>query len=247
MAYEVWRGPSALDGVTDIVLLLTGASQNSKTGGQLQTWIMRSDMPPNEALKAGLDGAICGDCTHRSGSCYVLTAQGPRSAWESWHRDPKPVPENYTAFANVRLGAYGEIPAIPFEVVEEFMEPVSNFTGFTHAWRYCDQRYRQYLMASVESIDEAQIAHAMGWRTYRTMLKGELRIAGESLCPGSEEAGKKLTCSQCGFCNGNATNLRGNVAINVHGAAWKVERFSKQPQRQVATMVNTNEATITCL
>lgn len=246
MSYEIWRGPSELDGATEIVLLVSGASTNRKTGDQLQTWILRTDIPPHHAVKQGLDAAVCGDCLHRAGSCYVLPFTSPNQVWKSWIADPKPVPTNYTLQALVRLGAYGEIPAVPFEVIAEFLKPTKSSTGFTHAWRYCDQRYQDLLMASVETNRDAREAQAMGWRTYRTTDTDWHLTKGEILCPGSDQADHKLTCAQCGYCDGNARKLRGNVVAPVHGANWKIERFrtalrAKQPQQSRATMENQRE------
>jgi hypothetical protein len=38
--YEVWRGPSAIDGAP-IVVIATVRSNNRKTGAMLQSWIIR--------------------------------------------------------------------------------------------------------------------------------------------------------------------------------------------------------------
>ena len=64
----IYRGPSAIDG-EDIVVVLVGLgrpSANAKTGGMLQTHILRADMAPTVAIAAGLDTSVCGDCQHRS-------------------------------------------------------------------------------------------------------------------------------------------------------------------------------------
>ena len=62
-----WRGPSAIDG-TPVMLVLTGLrrpSTNSKTGPMVQSWILREDMHPLEAVKTGADSSICGSCPLR--------------------------------------------------------------------------------------------------------------------------------------------------------------------------------------
>ena len=64
---EAWRGISPQDGAP-IVLLVTGLvrpSQNSKTGPMVQTYILRRDMRPIEAVTSGADAAICGSCPFR--------------------------------------------------------------------------------------------------------------------------------------------------------------------------------------
>lgn len=253
MAFEIWRGPSELDGVTDIVVLISGSSSNSKTGDQLQVWIMRADIPPHVAVKQKLDGPICGSCVHRCGSCYVLTHQAPRQVWKSWHRNPRPTPRGFiNRFSSIRFGAYGDGAAVPYEVVHGVAQMTGSFTGFTHQWATCDPRFANLFMASVESFAEAREAQALGYRTYRTTTPDYHRAKGEISCPGSKEMGRKLTCAQCGYCNGNAKGFKGNVVVEAHGAPWKVNRFGQamafqQPQAPVETMGNQNEARITWL
>ena len=63
----LYAGPSMLDG-SPIVVIATGIgnkSKNSKTGGMIQTHIIRSDMKPMDAIWSGADASICGDCPHR--------------------------------------------------------------------------------------------------------------------------------------------------------------------------------------
>jgi hypothetical protein len=83
--FVVWEGESCLDGAP-IVLIVIGFSRkstNRKTGGMLQSYILRRDVSPLEAVRIGLDPSVCGDCPHRStasggeGSCYVnMTVRG---------------------------------------------------------------------------------------------------------------------------------------------------------------------------
>jgi hypothetical protein len=63
----LYRGPSMLDRAP-IVVIATGLSDdsdNTKTGGLIQSWILVADIPPAEALHTGADVSICGDCPHR--------------------------------------------------------------------------------------------------------------------------------------------------------------------------------------
>ena len=64
---KLWEGPSAIDGAP-IALVATGIkakSQNAKTGAMVQTYIIRSDMSPTDAVHNGGDASICGACRHR--------------------------------------------------------------------------------------------------------------------------------------------------------------------------------------
>ncbi|MHC4071443.1 MAG: hypothetical protein ACYTGS_05340, partial [Planctomycetota bacterium] len=87
--FVIYKGPSELDG-KPIVAIATGfakGSSNTKTGkGLIQTWILRADMSPIDAVHSGDDSSICGNCPHRGRvvdgrnvdrSCYVTVFQAP--------------------------------------------------------------------------------------------------------------------------------------------------------------------------
>jgi len=115
--YVLWSGASLIDGAP-VVAIVTGTasgSTNRKTGAMLQTYILRSDVEPTEAVRLGLDGSICGDCPHRgvpnvppglraagltlepgqvpalSGrTCYVNVGQGPLGVYRAYKRGNYP-------------------------------------------------------------------------------------------------------------------------------------------------------------
>jgi hypothetical protein len=68
----IYHGPSLYDGAP-IVVIGTFTKSNSKTGGVVQTYILRDDIDPRDASKGGQDVSICGSCPHRGevndGSC----------------------------------------------------------------------------------------------------------------------------------------------------------------------------------
>ena len=72
----IFRGPSPVDGAP-ILVALQRSSNNRKTGEVLQTYIIRADVSPVEALRDGRDRSACGSCLHRPNketgerSCYV--------------------------------------------------------------------------------------------------------------------------------------------------------------------------------
>ena len=63
----IYRGPSLLDGapIVAIVIGLATDSANVKTGAMLQSYILRDDMHPLDAIASGADYSICGDCSAR--------------------------------------------------------------------------------------------------------------------------------------------------------------------------------------
>lgn len=222
-----WTGTSRLDGITPLVLIATLDSKNAKTGDMIQTWILRADMIPSEGASKGKgDAPICGTCPLRGSEtsprrCYVNTAFAPNGIWKAWQRGAYgdgPPPGTAGSGQALRLGAYGDPAAVPFTVWEGLLAMVGpkKFTGYTHQWRTCDAKFAQICMASVETWEEAEAAHARGYRTFRTgsaIMKGE-----EILCPASLEGGYKVTCTQCGLCAGSTRPAK-SIMIHPHGAA----------------------------
>lgn len=230
--YILFEGPSELDG-EPIVVIATGLkskSSNRKTGGMVQTYILRQDVSPVEAVKSGQDSSICGDCPHRSAegftgrTCYVNVGQGALVVWKAYKRGSYPVAVTTEDWGNmcgrpIRFGTYGDPAAAPLWIWESLASGASKITGYTHQWRVCDPDYAEYLMASADTPQDAAEAHSRGYRTFRVGYhRDDYKTPGEVLCPASEEAGKKLTCEQCGYCNGNMTGTRGSVFIPIHGS-----------------------------
>jgi hypothetical protein len=233
-----YRGPSMLDG-SPIIAIATGtakASRNTKTGGEVQTWILRDDMSPVEAVKSGADSAICGTCIHRGNgdgsnrSCYVTVFQAPLVVWKSAQRglypqiDPVQAGHALTGKV-VRLGSYGDPAAVPADVWHCLIEKCAGHTGYTHQWRTSDA-LRTLCMASCDNAFEQEIAKAQGWRTFRVMRAGDRMLPREIVCPASKEAGAKTSCAACKACGGTSAKAKADIAIVAHGAAGKVNAFN---------------------
>lgn len=240
----IWEGPSAIDGAP-LVVIATGikaASRNAKTGSLIQTWILRADIAPHDAIKTGEDSSICGDCPHRGvvvdgknekRSCYVITHQAPLSAWRCYQRGGYAKLDLDAARAlfagrNVRLGAYGDPAAVPFDVWESVLADSARGTGYTHQWHKADSRFARYCMASADSAEQAAAAQAMGYRTFRVGTAAEKVARGEFLCPASAEAGKKLSCADCLACGGTRAPNKASVFIPAHGPAPMVKAFEER-------------------
>jgi hypothetical protein len=236
----LYRGPSQLDGAPIIVIAtgIAGASRNEKTGDLIQTWILREDISPTEAVKTGADASICGTCPHRGQivdgknigrSCYVTIFQAPLNVWKSYHRGIYPVatPEQAQAIlANrkVRLGSYGDPAAIPMHIWEVSLSKTLARTGYSHAWRNAPKSLAQYVMASCDSPQDATEAKALGYRTFRvtSLPAPQDKRLKEVVCPASKEAGYKTTCSSCLACGGHTAKAKADIVITVHGAISKV-------------------------
>ena len=244
----VYEGPSRIDGAP-IVVIATGmsgnASRNAKTGGLVQTWILRADISPVDAIKSGADKSICGDCPHRgetvdgrnvNRSCYVTVFQAPLVVWKAYKAGRYAKPANIAglfAGKRVRLGAYGDPAAIPAIIWAQALQGAEAHTGYTHQWRNLvtfrraelDQ-FQGWLMASCDNADDYLAAKNTGWRTFRVRRADEPLRQREVICPASHEAGQKTTCSACVACGGNGAKARVDIAIIAHGAASKVNAFN---------------------
>lgn len=236
--YVIYDGPSQIDGQR-IVAIVTGIkkrSSNAKTGGMVQTYILRPDMSPIDASRTGADVSICGDCQHRGvadgtkakgRTCYVFLGQGPLSVWRAYQRGvymaaPADVVAMLVEGRMVRLGTYGDPAAVPAGVWQALIAMAKGHTGYTHQWQSLAATgrgavYASLTMASADSPEEMELARALGWRTFRVRTAKQGLEQGEAACPASEEAGRKLTCDTCGACNGAGTGRKGSIAIIAHG------------------------------
>lgn len=230
----LYNGPSLIDG-KPIIAVATGLankSDNPKTGDAIQTWIMRKDVHPMDALKTGADFSVCGHCIHRHlRSCYVNIAQAPRNVWGSYHRG---IYQDYQVgmldlFRDrvLRIGSYGEPTAVPEIIWRRLITVSSGWMGYTHRWRSCLPVYKDFCMASCDSLKDSQEAQNRGWRTFRVRVPGEKVAKNEFICPASKEAGKKVQCNKCQACRGVTGNISKNPVIFAHGTNWKELNYIK--------------------
>jgi hypothetical protein len=233
-SYVVWSGASLIDD-SPIVLILTGfvsPTSNRKTGRfMIQSWIIRQDILPTYAAKSGQDFSVCGSCNLRlskRGICYV-NLLGVNNIYRAYRSG------NYAQFGinelevlkryryPIRIGSYGDPTAVPFDVWEPIILASKKYTGYTHRFKDCDVRWKQYLMASVESEAEAKYAQANGWRTFRIIAPDAPLSNNEILCRHTED--DRATCDSCLLCDGASS--KPNIADRVHGLNWKVSNFLK--------------------
>lgn len=232
-AYILHEGISQLDGVTPIVVIATGlqggTSKNGKTGTMVQSFILRSDLNPIEALKTGKDSAICGTCPLRAGACYVNVAKSVLQVWKKYARGgyTRMAPDDFGVLLSrtgqgIRLGSYGDPTAVPFEVWKEILDFSGTFsTGYTHSWARKEfQAFNQIVMASCETPVQAAFAASKGFRSFLVTPTAEVP-QGFVRCPASKEhekaTGRKLSCDKCRICNGKDGKFSRNVAIRAHG------------------------------
>jgi hypothetical protein len=184
-----------------------------------QLWILAANERPTDAAKSGADSAVCGECPHRPllakannvKECYVNLGQAPNGVYKTQYDSDIPVTKKA-----LRLGAYGEPTALPFEIVKSAVDNAQGHTGYTHQWH--NRKFRQFqslLMASVDSPIEAVDAQSMGWRTFRVRKPTDGLMPGEINCPASKESGFLTTCDDCRLCAGTSRKAK-NISIIEH-------------------------------
>jgi hypothetical protein len=231
----LYEGPSKLDG-QPIVVIATGlakASRNAKTGAMVQTYILRRDMHPIEAVRSGADASICGTCPHRGDgtgqgrSCYVTLAHGPSTVYKAYLRGVYPKANAFQAAAlfagkMVRLGTYGDPAAAPLALWKVALTSAEGWTGYTHQWRTISPEFAALVMASADSVEDMNAAHALGFRTFRVTAAPFANIKGrEAVCPASEEKGKVASCITCRACMGTSGKAKASIQIAAHGGGKK--------------------------
>lgn len=226
--YVVYEGKSRFDG-KPVVVIVTGLkkSRNRKTGAVLQTWILRSDISPVEALMTGADKSVCNNCPLRRKACYVNVGQAPLAVWRCYKAGgyetfDAAVHGEKLAGRKLRIGSYGDPAAIPVAVWKKLVKLADSHVGYTHAWRAKQgASLRGLVQASVDTEEEAAIAEARGWKYFRTSLTGEKRTWREVRCPAQ---GGKTTCEKCGLCRGS----QASVVIQVHGLDHKIAAYTEK-------------------
>ena len=231
----LYQGPSLIDGAPIVVIAnrIVADSTNEKTGAMVQTFILRQDMRPLVAARLGYDFSICGHCPHRptnDGSCYVNIGRSVESVYGAFVRgryarphvdfDTSILPDLF-ADSIFRLGSYGDPAAAPFRIWAHATQHVRARNGYTHQWRDFPQ-FAALCMASVDSEVQATEARSSGWRTFRVRAASAPIMTGaEVVCPASEEAGKRTTCSDCRACGGTSARARASIVIMAHGTTAK--------------------------
>jgi hypothetical protein len=230
----IFEGPSVLDGAPIVVVVtgLTESSENDKTGAMLQTWILRADMHPSEALVNGADASICGACPHRrqpdgKRTCYVRM-QAPPSVWKAYVRGSYPRVTDGAAISvlgmgrKVRLGSYGDPAAVPFHVWASLVSLADGNTGYTHQLAHpaFDTRLLLLCMVSADSAAELRHAESIGARAFHVRPVGAPLPSKVAQCPAAAEAGKRTVCAACMLCGGSSVKAR-SISIEAHGASRK--------------------------
>lgn len=215
----LYKGESVLDGSPIVVLAKTSSTTNEKTGNMIQTYILRDDIHPMEAIKTKKDSSVCGNCPHRrslGGACYVVPT-GTGSIYKSYKNG------KYATYSNelhshlfnersIRIGTYGDPAAVPFEVWKNILKFTKNHTGYTHqlGHKNFDKRIAEICMVSCDTENQAKKAQKQGFKTFRVKTENMPNLQSEIDCIFDINNTK---CIDCGLCDGKTVN----IVINVHG------------------------------
>ena len=219
--FILYQGASELDNAP-IVVIATMSTNNRKTGKMVQVWILRSDIDPIEAYQSRADYSICGNCPQRwalGGACYVNIGQAPLAIYRAYKRgsytlfDPS-LHGELLANRKIRLGAYGDPAAVPFEVLRDFAALGKGHTGYTHQYNHknFDRRYLDLCMISADTLAIAQKVKRDNARSF-LVLATDAPTPSDSIECLSDSKG--ISCLDCGLCNGKSDAP--SIYIRVHG------------------------------
>jgi hypothetical protein len=162
--------------------------------------------------------------------CYVQVAYAPNAIYKAYQRGSyahatyAEAREAFATHGNVRLGAYGDPAAVPFEVWHALGFGANEFkhTGYTHGWltEGFDPRHLQILMASIDPISAWDVDKLPGYRdgstrTFRVLGPESSANDGEIECPNTTRG---IACADCGLCAGSLKQAK-SIVIHAHGGA----------------------------
>ena len=206
----------------------------------VQSYILRADIEPQEAARIGgitrFAAIACIAQLVKGGNgaapCYVKLFHGPRfgkptgAAYARAHSVD--TLRAYCAGLPVRMGTYGDPGALHTATWRALLAGATTRTGYTHRWRDTGAGLRGLAMASVDSVEERDVASALGWGTFRVATDradAAQRVRGEAQCPASAEAGQRVTCRTCPLkCDGS----QGGRVIIDHGAGGEGRRIARE-------------------
>ena len=209
-------GASDLTGDT-IATVAVFNSANPKTGNVIQVYFLPVDQTPMDAIRSGLDSAVCGDCPLKPSNdnlCYVRKFHGPAKVYRTFKAGRYPLVKDLPAkdktkvlsilkSKTVRLGAYGD-PLSDIETSIYLAAVNPQVLGYSHQWENAENHegLQSFLMASVDTTADYKQAKDSGWRTYRHTNE-DSAFDNEIICPHKSH---NVQCIDCGLCSGTNSN-----------------------------------------
>lgn len=206
-------------------ILWTNESDNEKTGNVPTAWVGPTIQEAH---------ASCSGCPQRDKGCYALYGT-PRMALASVGRAAARG-KDYTlktairtarrSARMVRYTAIGDGGRVPRAVADDIVATVRaaglQLVGYTHHWREQEvaEAWRGRLMASSDTLSDADEAIAAGWRTAVVLPEG----AGDTATPNGHtvkvcpaiKTNNRVTCNDCRLCD--ASRRGPIIGFPAHGS-----------------------------
>ena len=231
----IWRGKSQLDSSADIAVVMSRIvepSENIKTGRMIQIQILNygkefKDFNP-------MSESICGDCQHKNKSCYVLWNKSIYSSWKRAMQLEELTLNQAVQLCtgrSIRLGTAGDPAAVPAKVWRKLVNVAKNWTAYTHQWHRKEfQEYKEFCMASCDSVPQEELARALGWLPFTvgpveskmttTELYNGLNFETETMqCPATRF--EKANCADCGLCSGLMVHKKNGAKLQRRNQNFK--------------------------
>ncbi len=247
MSIVIYDGPSLLDGAPIVCIASVGSSNvktGPMVQTWIMRSDMNPSEASRLGLDSSVCGQ-CPRRHSLGGDCYVQLVHAPRSVWGSWFKNGQPRenwadPREIQALTQdartygLRLGSYGDPAAVPFEVWQDLIDALVpiKVVGYTHQWNTGTKELldkdehawmrqmawlRTNVMASCDSIYEAEKARDMGYRTFTAIPAGTETPKGSVQCPATRES-NPLQCHTCGICDGTQGKAsRASIYLTEHG------------------------------
>ena len=227
----IWQGVSEFDGRAIKVVMSCYAtdSENNKTGPLVQVSILPVEKTPKQVYNSK-EPTVCGDCKYNGGGCYV---QWPRLTGQWKTSQKRHISLELAAWLcnglRVRIGAAGDPAAVPLYVWQTLLAGADSWTGYTHAWRYCETGHSRYFMASCDSEQEVQEAVGRGWNVFY-VHDGKIEEDMDYIKCMAD--GITKSCFTCMLCHGRPSKRSKPIVIveKLHGASNTVSK-ARQARR----------------
>ena len=234
----LWQGKTPVTGRTEkIQAIITGhetgkPTANAKTGAMATIWIDLVDVSPRDAQLDGSYKAVCDGCTHGAdvnGTCYAagLPIRAHQATWKA-HKKRGAGVETLTrqhidniSRSGLRFGGDGDPSMLPPNLVKMLARVAARagWTGYTQQWRKDKNQWlRHFLMASCDTIEDAEKAESLGWRAFYVRPKNTPLPPNFTQCPAAKEGGRRTTCQRCNLCNGSTgdNDRRRSISTELH-------------------------------
>lgn len=221
--------------LTDSAILWAATSTNVKTGNVPTAWVGATRDECRESCRgcplAPKDIGGNGACYSHSGSPAIAASSIRKAAARGADRSLTAALKNAARSARmVRYTAIGDggrvAPGVADSITSTVRAAGLQLVGYTHHWRdaLVAADWRGRLMASVDTLADADAALAAGWRA-AAVVPADQPARGTTpggaryvVCPAQTSDGR-VTCNDCRLCDGSKAGPV--IAFREHGNGVK--------------------------